>query len=79
VSRRYFDCCKTLYKPYDLAVQTCLVIAAHCLGEAIAVSSDGSMNEWQEAITRSARVQREVPTKLELPENGLNIGVIAMN
>jgi len=45
----YFDCCKTAYKPYDLAVQVCLVIAAHHLGAEIAVSSDGSMEEWQDA------------------------------
>ncbi|HOC43232.1 MAG TPA: hypothetical protein PKJ99_09505 [Thermoanaerobaculales bacterium] len=46
----YFDCCKTAYKPYDLAVQVCLVIAAHHLGDAMQVSSDGSLDEWQDAI-----------------------------
>ncbi len=47
---RFFGFCKTAYRPYDLAVQACLVIAAHHLGDAMEVSSDGSMNEWQDAI-----------------------------
>lgn len=46
----YFDCCKTAYKPYDLAVQVCLIIAAHRLGDAIQVGSDGSMEAWENAI-----------------------------
>jgi hypothetical protein len=46
----YFHFCKTAYKPYDLAVQVCLVIAAHHLGDAILVSSDGSQEQWQDAI-----------------------------
>jgi len=46
----FFAFCKTAYRPYDLAVQVCLVIAAHHLGAEIAVSSDGSMEEWQDAI-----------------------------
>jgi len=45
----FFDFCKTAFKPYDLAVQVCLVIAAHHL-DAFTVTSDGSMDEWQDAI-----------------------------
>jgi len=47
---RYFAFCKTAYRPYDLAVQVCLVIATHHLGAMIAVSSDGSIEDWQDAI-----------------------------
>ena len=47
---RYFACCKTAYKPYDLAVTVCLVIAKHRLGDGIAVSSDGEMANWEEAM-----------------------------
>ena len=37
----YFDCCKTAFKPYDLAVTAFLVIAKHCLGSDLIVRSDG--------------------------------------
>jgi len=47
---RFLAFCKTAYRPYDLAVQVCLVIAAHHLEAAIVVSSDGSMEDWQDAI-----------------------------
>ena len=46
---RYFNFCKTAYKPYDLAVTVALVIAKHYLGDAIEVSSDGEMKDWQDA------------------------------
>ncbi len=46
----YFDFCKTAFKPYDLAVQVCLVIAVHHLGDAISVRSDGSLAEWRDAV-----------------------------
>jgi hypothetical protein len=46
-----FGFCKTAYKPYDLAVQVCLVIARHHLGSSIRVRSDGSLQEWQDAIS----------------------------
>lgn len=44
-----FGCCKTAFKPYDLAVQACLVVAAHHLGRALVVSSDGSSADWEDA------------------------------
>lgn len=44
-----FECCKTAFRPYDLAVQAALIIAAHHLGEAIVVSSDGTSEQWDEA------------------------------
>ncbi len=46
----FFDFCKTAYRPYDLAVNTCLVIAQHHLGPAIEISSDGDMNHWEESM-----------------------------
>ena len=45
----YFGCTKTNYKPYDLAVNVCLVIAKHYLKDDIIVSSDGTENNWVEA------------------------------
>jgi len=46
----YFDCCKTAYKVYDLAVIICLIIAKHHLKEEIIVSSDGSLDNWQDGM-----------------------------
>jgi len=47
---KYFQFTKTAYKPYDLAVTVCLVIAKHHLGEQITIQSDGNMENWYEAI-----------------------------
>jgi hypothetical protein len=49
-SRLYFTCCKTAYRPYDLAVTACLVIAKHHLADDVIVSSDGEIQHWAEAI-----------------------------
>lgn len=45
-----FDCTKTAFKPYDLAVNACLIIAKHYLGENILVSSDGELCQWVDAV-----------------------------
>lgn len=47
---RYFAFTKTAFKPYDLAVNACLIIIKHYLGDKIKVSSDGEMKDWQDAI-----------------------------
>jgi len=47
---KHFNCTKTAYKPYDLAVTVCLVIAKHHLGNDIVVHSDGTMENWHEAM-----------------------------
>jgi hypothetical protein len=47
---RFFQFCKTAYKPYDLAVTVFLVIAKHYLGERLLVSSDGEIQHWTEAV-----------------------------
>ena len=44
-----FDCTKTAYKPYDLAVNVCLVIAKHYLNDDIVILSDGDDSNWIEA------------------------------
>lgn len=46
----FFECCKTAYRPYDLAVTAFLVIAKHHLGADIRVSSDGELQHWIEGI-----------------------------
>jgi len=49
-SGRHFEFCKTAYKPYDLAVTACLIIAKHHLGDEIVVSSDGEEKDWIDAM-----------------------------
>lgn len=46
----YFNCCKTAYKPYDLAVIICLIIAKHHLGKDILVASDGDIEQFQDGM-----------------------------
>jgi hypothetical protein len=46
----YFEFCKTAYKPYDLAVIICLIIARHHLKEEIIVSSDGTVDQWKDGM-----------------------------
>lgn len=46
---RYFEFCKTAYKPYDIAVNTCLIICCHWLNNDIDISSDGGGAQWREA------------------------------
>lgn len=49
---RDFYFCKTARKPYDIAVQCCLIVFNHHLGtEHFVVTSDGDMEEWQDAMT----------------------------
>lgn len=46
-----FDFCKTAEKPYDLAVCSALIIAAHHFGDDIKVSSDGDIeDEWKASM-----------------------------
>jgi hypothetical protein len=47
----YFNCCKTAFKPYDLAVQCALLISKHHLGDKIRVSSGGSDLHWNDPRT----------------------------
>ena len=47
---QYFACCKTAFRPYDLAVTVFLVIAKHYLGDKLTVSSDGEMQHWIDAV-----------------------------
>jgi hypothetical protein len=46
---RCFDCCKTNYHPYDLAVQCCLIVLKEHFGTLVAIKSDGEPDEWKEA------------------------------
>jgi hypothetical protein len=48
---KFFECTKTAYKPYDLAVTICLVIAKHYLENKIAISSDGEIKDWNDAMS----------------------------
>ena len=46
---RIFDATKTNYKPYDLAVTACLIIAKHHLKDQIEISTDGRHENWEDA------------------------------
>jgi hypothetical protein len=48
-TKHTFACCKTARKPYDLAVQCCLVVFDHYFPDDFFVSSDGEDWAWQEA------------------------------
>jgi len=46
----YFDCCKTAFRPYDLAVTAFLIIAKYHMGDSLRVTSDGEMQHWFDAV-----------------------------
>jgi len=46
---KWFDFCKTAFKPYDWAVTAFLIIAKHYLGDRLIVRSDGTSANWQDA------------------------------
>lgn len=48
---KYFSCCKTAYRPYDLAVTAFLIITKHHMKKDIRVSSDGEIKDWWDAAT----------------------------
>lgn len=75
---KYFDCTKTAYKPYDLAVNVCLIIAKHHLKSQIIIHSDGELEQWKDAIElcehflgygSELNLNEEIPKiKQELPQ-----------
>ncbi len=52
----YFEFCKTAYKPYDLAVIICLIIAAHHLTNEIKISSDGTLDQWKDGMLMCQKI-----------------------
>lgn len=46
---KYFDFCKTAFRPYDLAVTAFLIIAKHHLQDDITIRSDGEDVHWFDA------------------------------
>lgn len=46
----YFDCCKTGFRPYDLAVTAFLVIAKHHLGTNIRTGTDGELQHFRDGM-----------------------------
>jgi len=47
---KYFQSCKTAFRPYDLAATAFLAIAKHHLGGKILVESDGTIMHWMDAV-----------------------------
>ena len=43
---KYTNCCKTAFRPYDLAVNCFLIIAKHHLKDSLIVKSDGNSPQW---------------------------------
>ena len=46
---RIFNFCKTAFRPYDIAVTACLLIAKHVLQDEIIVRTDGDDSGWFDA------------------------------
>jgi len=46
---KFFDCTKTAFRPYDLAVTAFLVIAKHHFGDGLTIRSDGDDVHWFDA------------------------------
>ena len=46
---KYWVCTKTGFKPYDLAVNVCLIVAKQHLKDDIVISSDGKDIHWADA------------------------------
>jgi len=46
----YFSCCKSAFKPYDLAILCVLIIAKHYLGNDLSIHSDGQQEEWMDGM-----------------------------
>ena len=65
----FFGCCKTAYRPYDLAVNAFLVIAKHHLGDRCLVSSDGEIQHWLEGIAL-CRLHLLYPETYDFSEDG---------
>ena len=42
----YFDCCKTAFRPYDLAVIAILISFKKSFGDQVQISSDGTDQQW---------------------------------
>ena len=47
---KYRESVKTAYRPYDLAINVCLIIAKHHLKDGILIKSDGTIDNWQEGM-----------------------------
>jgi len=47
---KWFDSCKTAFRPYDLAVISFLIIAKHHLKDKIIVRTDGKRQHWQDGF-----------------------------
>lgn len=45
----HFGSCKTAFRPYDVAVTACLLIARHRFGDPIQVKTDGEDAQWIDA------------------------------
>ncbi len=50
LNQKVFSYCKTEKLPYDLCVKSTLVVLKHYLGDHIRVMSDGTKEDWSDAI-----------------------------
>lgn len=63
---RWFEFCKTAFKPYDALVCACLIAFRVRFGDTVQVTSDGDWDEWQDGRTLYARTfpDRPEPTAI---------------
>jgi hypothetical protein len=62
---KYFTFCKTAQKPYDILVCMCLISLEYHFGDAVEVSSDGDLYDWEDAIALYEKItNREVNLKM---------------
>jgi hypothetical protein len=55
-----FEFCKTRRNPYDLLVKAALCLLEDTFADEIAVSSDGTVEEWQRGLELARRVRPQV-------------------
>jgi hypothetical protein len=72
---RYFACCKTAYKPYDLAVTAFLILAKFHLKEKLEVHSDGEDRDWTDAATIIRKILGHPNGEVEFDPDG-NLRVV---
>lgn len=65
--------CKTGREHYDFAVVACLAILQYRLGDAIKVSSDGTEEDWFEAVEYAGKIlRRKIPVPVGVRRTNIN-------
>jgi len=63
--------CKTARKPYDTVVVACLAVLAEKLGEAVTITSDGDVSDWECGVRYACEVLgRPIPNPIIVTKYG---------